>query len=221
MGQRDGHINVGRIVWSSTGVGPGRRVAIFTRGCDRRCHGCYNTQFQPHEPLTLVPVAGINTCLKAFAASGLIDGITLSGGEPLLQARALAEVGRQAQALGLSIILFSGFALAEILDADDATDDWLALIENIDLIVAGQFQQELQATSGLAGSINQEYYYRTGRLLPFRNEIEHAPKHWSLYIGDNGSIGWTGYPSTCSSGPVLKRMPPVNLRVKLGYNHVC
>lgn len=61
--------------------GPGLRFTVFTQGCPHRCPGCHN-------PGTHDPAGGREVSVAELAAelSGnpLTDGLTLSGGEPLL-----------------------------------------------------------------------------------------------------------------------------------------
>ena len=74
--------------------GPGLRLTVFTQGCPHRCPGCHN-------PQTHDPAGGREestaALLARYAADPLLDGLTLSGGEPMEQAAecaALAEAAR-------------------------------------------------------------------------------------------------------------------------------
>lgn len=66
---------------------PGKIVSIiFTQGCNFRCPYCYNSELIPSESEQneYFPLDYIFECLKK--RKGLIDGISITGGEPTLQA---------------------------------------------------------------------------------------------------------------------------------------
>lgn len=111
----------------STGVdGPGTRFALFLSGCPLRCLYCQNPdtwRMRDGRPVTVAETVTEIARYRAFlrAAGG---GVTLSGGEPLLQAGFAGEVLRRCQRLGLHTALdTSGFLGARADDALlDATD---------------------------------------------------------------------------------------------------
>lgn len=80
------------LVTDSIVDGPGFRVSIFTQGCPHHCEGCHN-------PGSHDPAAGKEWTLdeveKKFTGNPLLDGITLTGGEPFQQPAACAELARR------------------------------------------------------------------------------------------------------------------------------
>lgn len=92
--------------------GPGIRFVIFTQGCLLRCQYCHN-------PDTRNPCAGKEVTVDELIAeiqkyrsymrfSG--GGVTISGGEPLLQPEFVREIFRRCQELGIHTALdTSGF----------------------------------------------------------------------------------------------------------------
>ncbi|MFF4161237.1 pyruvate formate-lyase-activating protein [Streptomyces sp. NPDC001678] len=108
-GSRTGRIT-GRIhSWDlSTGVdGPGTRFTLFTSGCPLRCLYCQNPDtwhMRDGRAVTVDEVmARISTFAGFLAAAG--GGVTLSGGEPLLQPAFTGEVLRRCGELGLHTAL--------------------------------------------------------------------------------------------------------------------
>mgnify|MGYP001209303540 CR=1 FL=1 len=91
--------------------GPGLRLVLFTQGCPHRCRGCHN-------PSTHLNVGGykqdLNELLAVYEANPLLEGITLSGGEPLLHAAALAPFAAAIRERDGDVILYSGFTLEQI-----------------------------------------------------------------------------------------------------------
>ena len=72
--------------------GPGLRLTVFVQGCPHRCPGCHNPQ--SHDFSGGTP-ADTEEILARIRDNFLLDGVTLSGGEPFAQAEACAELGRR------------------------------------------------------------------------------------------------------------------------------
>jgi anaerobic ribonucleoside-triphosphate reductase activating protein len=92
----------------------------------------------------------------------LIEGITLLGGEPLAHAAPAASLAREAQRRGLSVMVFSGYTLAQARAlADPAVADLLA---QTDLLVDGPYLRDAPETGRRwIGSTNQEIHFLTDR----------------------------------------------------------
>ena len=88
--------------------GPGYRLAVFVQGCPHGCPGCHN-------PGTHDPAGGrLSDTAEIIARLGknpLVRGVTLTGGEPMMQAAALCEVAAAARQKGLSVWCYTGYTL--------------------------------------------------------------------------------------------------------------
>ena len=62
--------------------GPGYRYTVFTQGCPHRCPGCHNPE--THD-FAGGKTADTEEIIRQFRENPLLDGITLSGGDPLCQ----------------------------------------------------------------------------------------------------------------------------------------
>lgn len=86
--------------------GPGLRLTVFTQGCPHRCPGCHN-------PQTHDPAGGREestaALLARYAADPLLDGLTLSGGEPMEQAAECAALAEAVHALGGNVWVYTGW----------------------------------------------------------------------------------------------------------------
>ncbi|MBQ6829481.1 MAG: anaerobic ribonucleoside-triphosphate reductase activating protein [Thermoguttaceae bacterium] len=133
--------------------GPGVRYALFTQGCPRACPGCHNPQTQPLEGGEETTVEAI---LAEIDADPLLDGVTFSGGEPFLQAAALAELAREIKKRNLNLAAYTGYLWEELIAANDSA--WNALLAELDVVVDGPFVQALRSwTLKFAGSSNQRF----------------------------------------------------------------
>ncbi len=95
--------------WETCGTvdGPGIRFIVFTQGCQMRCQYCHNRDTWDMKGGKEVTVAEIAAQLESyspfFASSG--GGITVSGGEALLQPEFVRDLFKAAQAMGIHTCL--------------------------------------------------------------------------------------------------------------------
>ena len=106
--------------------GPGTRLTVFLSGCVLRCQYCHNpdTWRLPDGRLTTLNKLTDRIARRAAALKIMHGGVTLSGGEPLIQRPFVTNVLRRCKELGLHTTLdTSGFlgmrASDELLDAVD------------------------------------------------------------------------------------------------------
>jgi pyruvate formate lyase activating enzyme len=87
--------------------GPGIRFVIFTQGCRLRCLYCHNPDTRdPHQGREVTVddlMTEILTYRSYMAYSG--GGVTVSGGEPLLQPEFVREIFRRCRDLGIHTAL--------------------------------------------------------------------------------------------------------------------
>ena len=82
-------------------------------------------------------------------------GITLTGGEPFLQAEPFLELARRVRAKGLSVWAYSGF-LWEELSAGTPSEAACELLKEVDVLVDGRYiEAEASYTLKWRGSANQ------------------------------------------------------------------
>lgn len=142
-------IRIYGIVDDSIVDGPGFRLAVFTQGCPHDCQGCHNPDSHAMDGGTTYDTADI---IKMIDDNPLLDGITLTGGEPFMQCAACTELSRAAHARGLNVWCFTGFLYEQLLTRDDARK----LLDNIDVLVDGPFMlNERSLELRFRGSRNQ------------------------------------------------------------------
>ena len=123
-------IRIAGLVPESFVDGDGIRFAIFMQGCLRNCEGCHNPETHALDGGRLVDTTEI---ISAIKKNPLLDGITLTGGEPFLQVDAANELARAAKNLGLSVWCYTGFTFEEL------PPEVAPLIKNIDVLIDGEF----------------------------------------------------------------------------------
>ena len=98
---------------SSIVDGPGVRVTVFCQGCPLRCPGCHNPSTHAVDGGREV---GVGELVDVIEHERLASGLTLSGGEPTVQAADCAVLARAARGRGWSVWCYSGYpGLAELL----------------------------------------------------------------------------------------------------------
>ena len=114
-------LNVCNIQRFSTGDGPGIRTTVFLKGCPMRCPWCHNPETQsPHRQTLYFKAAGKtvsygdemtadmiadDVCedIEFYKESG--GGVTVSGGEPMLQAGGVAELAHILRGRGVRTLV--------------------------------------------------------------------------------------------------------------------
>lgn len=86
--------------------GPGLRLVVFLQGCNFRCLYCANPDTIAHEGGTDTdPEEIVRLAISQKAFFGKKGGITFSGGEPTIQAKALIPLFRRLKEEGIHICL--------------------------------------------------------------------------------------------------------------------
>jgi anaerobic ribonucleoside-triphosphate reductase activating protein len=159
------------------------RFVVWSQGCSLGCVGCFNPNTHPAHGAARRDVADL---IDEVLGTDGIEGVTLTGGEPLEQpgpVQAFCRALRHRSNLG--IIVLTGFARAEV----QGDPRRAAAVADADLVIAGRFNARLRLGSGLRGSSNKEYWALTGRYSAA--DFDEVPET-ELIIGADGSITMTG-----------------------------
>lgn len=132
--------------------GPGLRYAVFVQGCPHNCKGCHNPQTHDFAGGKEVDIKQL---LDEWLQNPLLCGVTFSGGEPMCQARALAELARLFRENGVDdIACYTGYLVEDLLAGKvDGADE---LMKELDVLVDGPFVQAQRCYDAkFKGSSNQ------------------------------------------------------------------
>ncbi len=130
--------------------GPGIRYVIFFQGCYHNCPGCHNPSSHALDGGYLIT---IDRLIEQIESNPLLDGITFSGGEPMLQANACLEIISRIKHLSLSIMMYTGFTFEEI---QNMSYQHKQLFRSCDIVVDGKFEEDKKSLTLLyRGSSNQ------------------------------------------------------------------
>ena len=121
-------ISLSGVTGDSIVDGPGLRLTIFTQGCLHHCPGCHNPQTHDPEGGSWADTEDI---LAAAAENPLLDGITLSGGDPFLQPVPCLALAEGAHKIGLNVWTYTGYTW-EALWEENAPEK-IALLKETDV----------------------------------------------------------------------------------------
>lgn len=147
------------IVEESIVDGPGIRNTLFVQGCNHNCKGCHNPE--THE----FNIGNVCKTFEDFEAladklleNPLIDGITISGGDPLYQIlslKTLIEIIRFKKP-DTHLMIYTGFTMEEMSNFQKL------FLCNFDIIVDGPFIEEQKSFElAFRGSANQRIWKTT------------------------------------------------------------
>lgn len=148
-------MRIARIFFPVKTLGPGNRVGIWTAGCNRECSGCANPELWDFNGGGAIEVKDILQAVYNLTLrdSPKIDGITITGGEPFLQALELQKLVLGLQMLTQDILVYTGYMREELQQYEET------IIKQIAVLVDGPYIQNQNETHPLMGSQNQRIHY--------------------------------------------------------------
>lgn len=120
--------------------GEGLRYSIYFAGCTHACKGCHNKESWCPDNGTLITEEYLDKIINEINSNPLLDGITLSGGDPLYNPEEMLEVVKYLkEKTKINIWLYTGYTIEEL----RKNNKRMAVLEYIDTLVDGKFVQEL------------------------------------------------------------------------------
>lgn len=132
--------------------GEGIRVTLWVAGCDHHCPGCQNPEtwdFKSGQPFD----EEAHDYLLSELAKPYIDGLTLSGGDPLYSLDDLLPLLKEIKQKmpDKNVWLYTGFTMEQI-EASRLRD----ILPYVDVVIDGPYVQALRdVTLAFRGSSNQ------------------------------------------------------------------
>ena len=145
-------VRIGSILNESLVNGEGIRNVIFFAGCNKNCEGCQNQELRKFDVGKEIDINELVE--KVLENKNMIDGVTLSGGDPLCQYMGCLKLCKELKKHNINIWLYTGETYEQILFR------YRDIIHYVDVIVDGTFEQSLQKEGLLyRGSSNQHIIY--------------------------------------------------------------
>ncbi len=129
--------------------GTGLRMSLYLSGCIHRCEGCHNPESWDETKGVLITETLIGELGKQYQSNPLLQGVTLTGGDPLFHRERIPWLLQSLQHYGVSNVwIYTGYQFEDI-----SHEPWLPMVG---VLVDGPFVQELYDPSlRFRGSRNQ------------------------------------------------------------------
>jgi len=171
-------------------LGPYARAVIWVQGCDFGCKGCIVPESWD---LGAAEEVEISELVAWVCSQPNIEGITLSGGEPMLQAEALSSLIDQSREVrNLGVMCYTGYRLEYLKAHGDIAQK--NLLTKIDLLVDGTYQENLQADLLWRGSSNQRLLLLSNRYQEFLQSQSDRSAGLEFFLNGTGEVGFSGVP---------------------------
>ena len=148
--------------------GPGFRTAIYCAGCRHQCVGCHNPQswaFDGGRDMT------VEQLMQVIVADPFAN-VTFTGGDPMYQAAAFAELARAIHRdTNKDIWCYTGFTYESLIQPEQRE-----LLSQLDVLVDGPYVQRLRDPDLLfRGSSNQRLIDVQASLYAGEVVLWHSP----------------------------------------------
>jgi len=177
------HLRIHALLDHSRANGPGLRAVLWTQGCTLACPGCFNPETHSNQGGEAVSVAALAERVQSIPG---IEGLTISGGEPLQQIAPLTGLLRHLRrSTSLGIIVFTGFEPNEIQRLPGSA----GLFAQMDVLIAGRYRQEQRRATGLRGATNKQLLFLSSRYS--LADFESLPDA-EVIIAPDGQVTFSG-----------------------------
>jgi anaerobic ribonucleoside-triphosphate reductase activating protein len=132
---------VSGIVNDSIVDGPGLRLAVFMQGCVHACMGCHNSHTWK---IGAGEVKTSTDLIKALKLNPLCKGVTLTGGDPLLQSKGLLPFAKFAKKQKKEIAIYTGFLIEDIFENLKTTEQLKAQNENNKTFIQNKLEPKIK-----------------------------------------------------------------------------
>ena len=165
-------------------LGPGLRYVIWTQGCPFHCLGCATPSSRP---ITNDRQVRIDELAEDILGRPYIEGITISGGEPFVQAGAIADFLNIVliERPELTVITYTGYLL-EMLTGNEEK----RLLDYVDLLIDGPYLKDYNDNKGIRGSSNQRMHFLTPRLQAWREELQEGKRKVEYHVTNERTIAY-------------------------------
>lgn len=148
-------MQIDRVMYPITSLGPGQRLVIWTIGCSKHCKGCSNPELWDRAPSKNIDVDSLASNIIKQLDGQKIDGITITGGDPLEQYDELVKLILMLKPICDDILVYTGYIVSEI-----PTDKLAVLKKYVDVLIDGRYINERNTNECvLRGSANQNLIF--------------------------------------------------------------
>lgn len=174
-----------RLLFPIETLGPGKRLVIWTKGCSKHCEKCANPELWEAKGAKEIPAGEIAGIILNIHKETPVDGITISGGDPLEQAEELFALLKIVKPFIDDILVYTGFYHWQLQEQWSA--EWLEkLEENISVLIDGPYVDgQNDNTCPLRGSANQSLIFFDEKYRKvYQTYLNRGRKIQNVYMGN-------------------------------------
>ena len=180
-------MKIGRILSPVHELGPGNRLGIWVQGCQKRCPECANPELWDLDERKEIPIDLLTAIATISITSQGLSGITVTGGEPMLQAKELAQFLDRLKPICDDVLVFTGFNYKELKQSHDPNVH--AALSGISVLVDGEYRYQENTGERLRGSGNQRIIFLKEDHRKAYEEYMNAENRWiDNFITNDGII---------------------------------
>lgn len=166
-------MNYIKITKNDIANGPGVRCALWVAGCTCHCYGCHNPSTWNFSAGRAFNMDSLNELFDALNKP-YIQGLTLTGGNPLDSAPEILTISRKFKETfpDKDLWLYSGYTYEEIIQ----NEVFKYILEYVDVLVDGPYIEEQRDISlAFRGSRNQRIIdvgetLKQGKIITLQND---------------------------------------------------
>lgn len=186
--------------------GPGERYMIHLQGCPFKCPGCFNPEswaFKNNKTVDIYQLAD-----KILSHDR--DGLSISGGEPMMQAPTLLKFleylhSKTSAPFRKGILMYTGFYEQELKEVPEYKE----ILKYVSVFISGRYIQDQRVYDSLLSSSNQSFIFGTKPLIKL-SELQ-GQKFEIIFNEDQ--IKMTGFPPLDKS--MLKNLKEVGVQMQV------
>ena len=140
-------------------LGPGNRLVMWVTGCSKQCERCVSPELWNINGGAFISVDKLVRMIRQYFLKCSIDGITISGGDPLEQPLETLQLCEALRELSDDILVYTGYTLNEVESKFSA--EYVERLKNVvSVLIDGRYIDSLNDNKCvLRGSLNQKIYY--------------------------------------------------------------
>ena len=184
-------MQIDRVLYPITTLGPGKRLVIWTIGCKKECPKCANPELWRKDAGKSIDVTDFVDMLKQSIGSQPIDGVTLTGGDPLEQPQELAKLLPLLRKYTDDILIYTGYILEEAINAS-TKEEWDVIKQHTSVLIDGPYIDGLNNSKcALRGSANQNIrFFDENKKELYNSYLRNGPSIQNVfYAGKMISVG--------------------------------
>jgi len=152
-------MQIDRILYPVSALGPGERLVIWTIGCSKHCRKCANPELWRENPDKNIDVFELAGIIEEAAGKQTIDGVTVTGGDPLEQIAELNRLLPLLRKITDDVLVYTGYTVEEAKLVLQKSE-WETMKRHTSVLIDGAYMDDLNDNECvLRGSSNQNINY--------------------------------------------------------------